>query len=67
MKHWSRTSSGRLKRESSSTSLFVRMAENQIENQHAQIENPLVRVENLVNQEENKSQHGDPNHPTILR
>ena len=60
MKHWSRTSSGRLKRESSSPSMLVRMAEIQIENPPAQVENP-------VNQEENESQHGDPNHPRTLR
>ena len=53
MRHWSRSSSGRLNRVPQSLSSLVSMAEQ--------------RIENPVDQDENASQHGDLNHPRTLR
>ena len=59
MIHWSRSSGGRLIRETLPFSLLSSMAEHR-----HQI--PANRDENPVDQEDRASQHGDPNHPRTL-
>src|SRR5215813_14817007 len=60
MRHWSRSSSGRLIINPQSLSLSVIMAYNQNEN-------PVEKDENLIDRVENESQHGGLNHPRTLR
>ena len=60
MRHWSWSSSDRLTKKSLSLPLLVETVDNRIEN-------PGNRDENPVDQEERRSQHGDPNHPMILQ
>ena len=55
MRRWSRSSGGRLIRETLPFSLLSSMEEQR-----------LLNLDNPVDQEDRASQHGDPNHPMTL-